>query len=67
MNERYSRSASSKLLRNQFTPIKISDFAYKQIKANSLERGEGDITRTIRSLANEVYYGLFNNSIINMD
>ena len=65
MNERYSRSASSKLLRNQFTPIKISDFAYKQMKANSLERGEGDITRTIRNLANEVYYGLFNNSIIN--
>jgi len=65
MNERYSRSASSKLLRNQFTPIKISDFAYKQMKTNSLERGEGDITRTIRSLANEVYYGLFNNSIIN--
>jgi len=64
MNERYSKSTSSKLIRNQFTPIKISDFAYKKMKANSLERGEGDITRTIRGLANEVYYGLFNNSII---
>ena len=63
VGERYSKSAAGKLFRNQFTPIKISDFAYKKMKENSMERGLGDITRTIRGRANDIYYNLFNSTL----
>ena len=64
MGERYSGVESNNLMRNKFTPIKISDFAYQKMRENSRERGLGDISRLIRKQANRVYRSLFNNILI---
>ena len=64
MGERYSGVEANNLMRNKFTPIKISDFAYQKIRENSKERGLGDISRLIRKQANRMYRSLFNNILM---
>jgi DNA-binding transcriptional MerR regulator len=64
MGERYSGVEANNLMRNKFTPIKISDFAYQKMRENSKERGLGDISRLIRKQANRMYRSLFNNILI---
>ena len=64
MGERYSGVEANNLMRNKFTPIKISDFAYQKMRENSKERGLGDISRLIRKQANRVYRSLFNDILI---
>ena len=58
VGERYSRTESNKLLRNRFTPIRISDFAYQTMRKNSIARDGSDVSRVIRRIATGVYNGL---------
>ena len=64
IGERYSTTEANNIMRNRYTPIKISDFAYQKIRDNSLERGVGDLSRVIRRRANSVYRSLFNDILI---
>ena len=65
IGERYSDKEKNNILKNRFTPIKISDFAYSKIKENSLQRDEGNPTRLIRRQANQIYKSLYRNSLFN--
>ena len=58
VGERYSATESNKLLRNRFTPIKISDFAYQTMRKNSIARDGSDVSRVIRRIATGIYNGL---------
>jgi len=58
VGERYSSSEARKLIRNQFTPIKVSDFAFKTMKDNSKARDGSDISRVVRRITNNIYRGL---------
>ena len=64
ISERYSTTEANNIMRNRYTPVKISDFAYKKIRDNSLERGVGDLSRVIRRRANSIYRSLFNDMLI---
>jgi hypothetical protein len=57
IGERYSATESRKLLRNQFTPIKVSDFAFQTMKKNSMTRDGSDISRVVRRITNDIYRG----------
>jgi len=58
VGERYSATESNKLLRNRFTPIRISDFAYQTMRKNSITRDGSDVSRVIRRIATGIYNGL---------
>ena len=58
VGERYSSSEARKLIRNQFTPIKISDFAFKTMRDNSRTRDGSDVSRVVRRITNSIYRGL---------
>ncbi len=58
VGERYSSDEARKLIRNTFTPIKVSDFAFKTMKDNSRTRDGSDISRVVRRITNDIYRGL---------
>ena len=58
VGERYSSSEARKLIRNQFTPIKVSDFAFKTMRDNSKTRDGSDVSRVVRRITNDIYRGL---------
>jgi len=55
LRKRYPKSEAGKLIRNQFTPLKISSFEKKKIKENAEIRNVPDPYRTLRSLFNGIY------------
>ena len=55
LRKRYAKSEAGKLIRNQFTPLKISSFEKKKIKENAEIRNAPDPYRTLRSLFNGIY------------
>ena len=63
IGERYSANESRKLLRNQFTPIKVSDFAFQTMRKNSIERDGRDISRIVRAQTNGIYRSLGNSTL----
>jgi hypothetical protein len=63
VSERYSSTEANKLLRNQFTPIKISDFAYQTMRKNSMQRDGSDVSRPVRTISNGLYRGLSNTTL----
>jgi len=58
VRERYSNTEATKLLRNTFTPIKVSDFAFQRMRENSMSRDGSDISRAVRRITNDIYRGL---------
>jgi len=58
VGERYSSSEARKLIKNQFTPIKVSDFAFKTMRDNSRTRDGSDVSRVVRRITNNIYRGL---------
>ena len=63
VSERYSSTEANRLLRNQFTPIKISDFAYQTMRKNSIQRDGSDVSRPVRTISNGLYRGLSNTTL----
>ena len=57
VGERYSSNEARKLIRNQFTPIKVSDFAFKTMRDNSRTRDGSDVSRVVRRITNNIYRG----------
>ncbi len=58
IGERYSRTEANKLIRNTFTPIKVSDFAFERMRENSMSRDGSDVSRSVRRITNDIYRGL---------
>ena len=54
----FESDEARKLIRNTFTPIKVSDFAFKTMKDNSRTRDGSDISRVVRRITNDIYRGL---------
>ena len=63
ISERYSSTEANRLLRNKFTPIKISDFAYQTMRKNSMQRDGSDVSRPVRTISNGLYRGLSNTTL----
>jgi len=63
VSERYSSTEANRLLRNKFTPIKISDFAYQTMRKNSMQRDGSDVSRPVRTISNGLYRGLSNTTL----
>ena len=63
ISERFSKNETASLLRNRFTPIKVSDFAFQRMRENSQVRDGSDVSRPVRRITNGIYRGLFNSPI----
>tara|TARA_R100001591_G_scaffold52625_2_gene62653 strand:- start:1586 stop:5737 length:4152 start_codon:yes stop_codon:yes gene_type:complete len=63
ISERFSKNEAANLLRNRFTPIKVSDFAFQRMKENSQARDGSDVSRSVRRITNGIYRNLFRTNI----
>ena len=61
---RYPGTTGTKIMNNQFTPMKVPGVVFKKIKENALQRGNPDPSWKIRGETNKIYYkSLFNNRL----
>ena len=63
ISERFSKNEAANLLRNRFTPIKVSDFAFQRMRENSRARDGSDVSRSVRRITNGIYRNLFRTNI----
>ena len=63
ISERFSKNEAANLLRNRFTPIKVSDFAFQRMRENSQARDGSDVSRSVRRITNGIYRNLFRTNI----
>jgi len=65
VGERYSDTERNNILKNRFTPLKVSSFVYDKVKSNALQKGTSDPSRLIKFQTDRVYRSLFRNNLFN--
>ena len=63
VGERYSDTERNNILKNRFTPLKVSSFVYDKVKSNALQKGTSDPSRLIKFQTNKIYRSLFRNNL----
>ena len=55
VGERYTDTERNNILKNRFTPLKVSSFVYDKVKSNALQKGTSDPSRLIKFQTNKIY------------
>ena len=63
IGERYTDKERNDILRNRFTPLKVSNFVYEKVRTNAAQRGTSDPSRLIKFQTDRVYRKLFRNNL----